>query len=429
MSLPVRTFSPPIRVGIIGLGGFAGAHHRALLRLEETGEAQLVCTCDPRVDQFRAQLVEWRCAERGVEVFDDFRTMLAAARDRLDLVVIPTPIPLHAPMHRATVEAGLAVYLEKPPTLDHAELEAMIHVDRGAVRATAVGFNFIYEPVRRALKRRLVDGEFGALRRLTFHAAWPRPESYFRRAAWAGRLVLEGRPVLDSCLGNACAHYVHNVFFWAGTDGLDRWCSPAWVEAALFRAHAIEGTDTVFVRGETELGTSFRLALTHACEGEHVHDEAVECEHATLHYRTHRRALVAWHDGRREEFPLPQDDHLAANHRACYRYLTGEADRPPTMLADCRAFVRVNALAYVAAGRITTLPVARVPRGPDDAWRPLPGWEEARDTFLATGRFPTWSVDDPGTATRRATPADLPRLPGVLAAMVREAQGAAGEPH
>lgn len=426
MSLPVRTFSRPIRVGIIGLGGFAGAHHRALLRLEPTGDAKLICTCDPRVESFREQLAEWRIVERGVEVCDDYRAMLAAARERLDLVVIPTPIPLHGPMHRAAVDAGLAVYLEKPPTLDHAELEQMIVVDRAAVRETLVGFNFIYEPVRRALKARLVAGEFGALRQLAFHAAWPRAESYFRRAAWAGRLVLDGRPVLDSCLGNACAHYVHNMFFWAGADGLDRWCLPAWVEAALFRAHAIEGADTVFVRGETELGARFRFAITHACEGEHVHDETVECERATLHYRTHRGALVVWHDGRREEFPLLQDDHLAANHRAYYRYLTGEAERPMTTLADCRAFVLVNALAYVAAGRIATLPVARVPRGPDDAWRPIPNWEATRDAFLATGEFPPWGLAPTRNGARRATPADLPRLPGVIDAMVREAAVPAG---
>jgi predicted dehydrogenase len=42
----------PIRIGIIGLGGFAGSHHNAVARLEERGHAKLVCTCDPRVEFF-----------------------------------------------------------------------------------------------------------------------------------------------------------------------------------------------------------------------------------------------------------------------------------------------------------------------------------------------------------------------------------------
>src|SRR5207237_9307357 len=121
---------------------------------------------------------------------------------------------LHAEMHAAATARGLPVYLEKPPTLDHVELEAMIRSDAQARKASLVGFNFIIEKARLSLKERLLAGEFGAVRGATLSALWPRPASYFARNNWGGRLLVDGHVVLDSCFGNAMAHFVHNLLFW-----------------------------------------------------------------------------------------------------------------------------------------------------------------------------------------------------------------------
>ncbi len=166
---------PPIRIGIIGLGGFAGSHHNAVAKLEDQGHAKLIATCDPRAEAFAIEQHTWRFAERGVHVYPDYRTMLDACHRGLDLVVVPTPINLHAEMHAAATALGLPVYLEKPPTLDHAELEQMITADGRARKSSLVGFNFIIEKPRLALKERLLAGEFGAIRGATLSALWPRP--------------------------------------------------------------------------------------------------------------------------------------------------------------------------------------------------------------------------------------------------------------
>jgi len=99
-----------------------------------------------------------------VGVFADYRPMLEACHGNLDLVVIPTPIGLHAEMHDAVTARGLPAYVEKPPTLDYAELERMIAADRRSPKASLVGFNFIIEKPRLALKERLLSGEFGIVR-------------------------------------------------------------------------------------------------------------------------------------------------------------------------------------------------------------------------------------------------------------------------
>jgi predicted dehydrogenase len=177
--------------------------------LEDAGVCRLICTCDPSDDALQAARARWNLDGRGVRVWTDYREMLDVHVGELDVVTIPTPPPLHAEMHRACVERNLACYLEKPPTLDPDELERMITVDAGARKQTQVAFNFIIEEPRQALKRRLLAGEFGALRRASFVGLWPRASDYYARAAWAGRLLgNDGRLVLDSCIGNALAHHV-----------------------------------------------------------------------------------------------------------------------------------------------------------------------------------------------------------------------------
>ena len=134
------------------MGGFAAAHHGTLLRLEERSEARLVCTCDPQAANFAVQQELWRFGARGVRVFEDYRVMLESCHRELDLVVIPTPIQLHAEMHAAAAALGITCYLEKPATLDYAELEQMIAADARLSRASLVGFNFIIEKPRLRLK-------------------------------------------------------------------------------------------------------------------------------------------------------------------------------------------------------------------------------------------------------------------------------------
>jgi predicted dehydrogenase len=412
---------PPLRIGIIGMGGFAGSHHRAVLRLEERGHARLVATCDPHADAFAVEQREWHLASRGVRVFHDYRALLDACHAQLDLVVVPTPIQLHAEMHAAAVSLGLPVYLEKPPTLDYAELERMIAADSRARRQSFVGFNFIIERHRLALKERLLAGEFGALRGATLTALWPRPGSYFSRNQWAGRLRIDGRIVLDSCFGNAMAHFVHNLLFWAGGAGLFSWAQLAAVRAELYRAHAIEGADTFFVEADSTLGVTLRFATTHACSGASSHCEMVLCEKAVIRYSVGSHCEVRWNDGRVERTPLEPFDALSENHLEYYRYLRGEGERPATSLADCRPFVALNDLAHISSRRISAIPARQVSTVRDEKeqkdYLHVAGMTAAHESFLVKGLWPGqhgWERE-PGEV---ATPAEIGRFHETVDAML-----------
>lgn len=411
----------PVRIGIIGMGGFAGSHHNAVARLEERGHAKLICTCDPNPDGFLRERDDWRFAARGVRVYSDYRAMLEACHRELDAVILPTPIQLHAEMHAAVTAYGIPTYLEKPPTLDYAELERMIAADQRARRASLVGFNFIVERARLSLKERLLSGEFGSIRGATLSVLWPRPTSYFSRpGGWTARLMVDGHIVLDSCFGNAMAHFVHNLLFWTGGPGLFSWAQLAAVRAELYRAHAIEGADTFFVETDTTAGVTMRFALSHACAGASTQCEMVLCDKATLRYTVGRQIEIRWLDGRVERIELDPFDPLVENHLDYYRYLRGETPRPATTLVDSRPFVALNDLAYVSSRTIASIPAEYLSVVRDEKEQKdyinVSGMATAHENFLVRGIWPGangWKRE-PGEVS---TMGDLSRFHDTIQAM------------
>jgi predicted dehydrogenase len=415
---------PPLRIGIVGMGGFAGSHHNTVARLEERGIVRLICTCDPRAEHFAAEREAWRFAQRGVRVFADYRAMLEACHADLDYVAIPTPILLHAEMHEAITAYGIPAYVEKPPTLDYAELDRMVVGDARARKSSLVGFNYIVEKSRLALKERLLAGDFGAIRGGTLSALWPRPSSYFTRNDWSGRLLSQGRIVLDSCFGNAMAHFVHNMLFWTGTPGLFSWAEVAAVRAELYRAHAIEGADTFFVEADLASGCTLRFALSHACAGPSSNSETVICEKAILRYVVGGQVEVSWKDGRVERISSGPFDGLEENHLEYCRYLRGEAPRPATTLSDSRPFVVLNDLAHVSSGKIHPIPAHLVAHALEEKeqkdYITVAGLSKVVENFLGRGIWPGyagWRRDNGEVVT----PADLGRFHDTVRAMAAAA--------
>ncbi len=411
--------STPISTAVAGIGGFGTAHHNALLKLENSGSFRVVATCDPALPRLEKVIETLEFTRRGVGLYESFEPMLARHGEDLNLITVAAPIRLHAPMHRACVERGIACYLEKPPTLDPEELEEMVRRDASARFATQVGFNYIYQPFRHTLKERIVRGEFGKLLRVGYIGLWQRALSYYARNGWAGRLLLEnGYVLLDSCCGNAMSHHLHNILFFAGDGTGHSWARPERVEAELYRANSIEGTDTIFARGVLENGVEFRLATSHACEPSHTSEEIITCEKAEIRI-TARGDWAIWQEGRLvESHPAPSA--LLVDNFALYAdYLRGVEERPQTRLEDCRAFVHLNALLYIAARQIHPVAEVAQSRFAQDTMDTIfiPGIAEVCERAIREGLFPSeqgtpWAKPG-GSASVEA----LPSLRGVLAGM------------
>ncbi|MCF7838646.1 MAG: Gfo/Idh/MocA family oxidoreductase [Candidatus Marinimicrobia bacterium] len=405
----------PLQVGIIGMGGFARTHHRVVRELEAAGRARLRAACDPGLAQFDVASDPYEFAQRGVEAFRDYREMLAAVGRELDVVHVPTPIHLHAEMHGACVAAGIPCLLEKPPSLDPAELSQMLATEQAAGWPTQVAFHMVAEPGRQALRARLLAGEFGALERVTLRALWPRGDNYYRRNDWAGRLRWrDGRLLLDSCIGNACSHYLHNALLWCGRDAVLAWAAPVAVRAELYRARAsIEGPDAVFAEVETDTGVPLRLAVAHASAGPAEQCETLECARARITYDLAKQGVVIqWADGRRETLDGGGGRHAHLQSVAAYYdFLRGAAERPLSTLPETVPFVQLNGLIYVAAGGIAAVPAECVTRqagsavsGPVEA---IEGLAAVADAFLARGEFPSAQGVAWGRPGGRAEAGDL----------------------
>jgi predicted dehydrogenase len=132
----------------------------------------------------------------------------ADAIERLDVDVVYVAVPplAHAPLVRAALAAGKAVFCEKPLGVDVAESEALVaEVERSGVRQ-AINFPFASSAAVDALARAIAEPSFG-LRgvevRVRFHE-WPR--AWQAGAAWLSRADQGGftREVLSHFVWLAC---------------------------------------------------------------------------------------------------------------------------------------------------------------------------------------------------------------------------------
>ena len=321
-------------IGIIGIGGYGQVHLRALRTLHHAGLCRLVAAADPFADR----LPEARAGLRaeGVDISDGEDALLA--RGDIDAVVIATPIWLHARQATAALRAGKHVYLEKPPCATLAEF-AQIEAARAASgRVCAVGFQMQASPVIRHLRALIAEGALGSLTHVWSSVRWCRDAAYYGRAAWAGKMSLDGSPVFDGPATNALAHVVQAALSLAG--------EPGRVRGSLMRARPIESYDTAYIEAECASGAAVRLAFTHASETQ---------ESAWLRLRgTSGEAHFTWDNemtvttgGKREVLRLPYEgtvaillDFLAA--------MRGEHP-PATPLPDSRGFL-VSATAALQSG-------------------------------------------------------------------------------
>lgn len=343
------------RVAIAGLGGFAGNHHKVIKSLEEQGYCKLICTCDPNLNAQQDQIQKFDLIERQVRSHEDFNAMLDEEVDKIDVVLLPTPIPLHADQHQKVIELGKACYLEKPPTLWWPEFQEMLKVESKAKWQTQIGFNFVGDPFRRRLKERLLSGEFGQVQGVTLFATWPRDLAYYQRNNWAGRMEVDGKPVMDSPIGNACAHFVQDLLFLLGSGTIDSVMELAQVRANLTRGHPIECFDTVMLEATSTKGQWLRLGVTHTGLDGHRDCETVYCTKATITLDSWWQAKIQFEDGRTETLESdlrPGAIPLDHNLKAYFDYLKGIQERPGTTMVESTSFVQLHNLAFKSSGSV-----------------------------------------------------------------------------
>lgn len=156
-----ETSLPDLGVGLIGTGFMGRAHalafHNARTTFDLPVNLKLVALAD--ADAVRAE----QCARSwGFErSHADWQQLINDPA--VNLVAITTPNHLHFPMAMAALEAGKAVYCEKPLTVSLEQAREMHSAARKAGVVTRVGYNYQHNPILGLARQMIESGELGQI--------------------------------------------------------------------------------------------------------------------------------------------------------------------------------------------------------------------------------------------------------------------------
>ncbi len=338
-----------VRIGILGIGGFASNHWRALEEVQRSGACRIVATAVIDPANHSARLEELR--GQGVAIFNDAEVMFDAMRGKMDAVTIPTPIHTHAPLTIAAVRSGYHVFLEKPAAATIQDFDEMVAAARAAGRLCAVGFQWLHSRSMALLKLRVGEGALGTIDRITCTAGWIRKQEYYQRAAWAGRVRLGDRWVLDGSINNPLAHYLLNMLYLASPRRRTL-ATPVAVRAELYAGHAIDSEDTAAVEILTREGPRCFFLAT-LCADQHFNPEVVVHGSEGVAFHSPGRASLRTNDGRIEE-PALDDSQLDVAKFENF-IAAAEANDPSLLrcsLEMCRPHTLTVNAAFESAGTV-----------------------------------------------------------------------------
>ncbi|HSX84264.1 MAG TPA: Gfo/Idh/MocA family oxidoreductase [Cellvibrio sp.] len=167
------------RLGFIGTGWIGRMRMEALLN-------EHIADCCTVYDPSPTAATEAAALQHGIRVSKSLTDILA--QDDLDGVVIATPSALHADHCIAALEAGKAVFCQKPLARTCEETQRVVDAARAANRLLGVDFSYRYLAGVDTLKHKIFTGELGEIYAadLVFHNAYGPDKSWFYDVSSAG---------------------------------------------------------------------------------------------------------------------------------------------------------------------------------------------------------------------------------------------------
>ena len=268
----MRTVAVKPRLGFLG-AGWIGRHR--LDAVAASGAAEVAAVADPALPDALDSLDE--LIER-----------------ELDGVVIATPSGLHAEQAIAALEAGLAVFCQKPLGRSAAEAETVVDTARAADRLLAVDLCYRFTSAAEALRVAVDEiGEVDAAE-LVFHNAYGPDRAWFYNPELAG----------GGCLIDLGTHLVDLALWILGWPGVER------IESRILGrgSHAVE--DYAVARLDLDTGAAVSLCCSWNLPA------GKECEISTAFYGRHGGAALrnvhgSFYDLRAERYRGTQTETLA----------------------------------------------------------------------------------------------------------------------
>jgi predicted dehydrogenase len=146
--------SPPIRVGVVGLGYWGPNLARNFAAI---AGCELAWLCDESIEA-RDKLAPSFPGARATGELQDLLN-----DPELDAVILATPVPTHAALAIRVAEAGKHCFVEKPLATTAAAAEAAVAAAERAGRILMVGHLLEYHPAVDRLKDLIDEGQLGGL--------------------------------------------------------------------------------------------------------------------------------------------------------------------------------------------------------------------------------------------------------------------------
>lgn len=162
-----------LRIGVLGVGRIGKMHAELIER--QTPGATVSAVYDVYADAAAGV-----AAEVGARVATSPDDLIDA--DDVDAVAICSSTDTHIDLLVAAAEANKAVFIEKPLSLDLAEVDRGIAAVEAAGVAVQVGFNRRFDASHRAVRDRVMAGDVGDVQmvRITSRDPAPPPIEYIR---------------------------------------------------------------------------------------------------------------------------------------------------------------------------------------------------------------------------------------------------------
>lgn len=363
-------------VVVVGIHGHGASHVEAARALAATGAIRLAGLVD-RVFTEEDRAPGDAPLHRSLEE--------CFAEGRVDVVVLSTPIHTHLDLAIAALEHGADVLLEKPPVTSDEELDRLLDVAERTGGLVQVGFQSLGSHAIDQIGAVVDSGEIGPVTALEATGTWVRTIGYWTRAAWSGRRVLNGVPVVDGVVTNPLAHAVQTMLRLGGTT--DR-AAIRSIELDQYRANDIEADDTSVVRITPDRGPIMTAALTLCADATTDPVVTVRGARGSIRFHYTRDLVEVQVDGRTvRSWTTDRTPLLLDLLRAREAVRSGGAPALVSSLADASAFTAVLD-AVRAAPAPTPIPAESVEwRGTGDDRHPvIPDIEDLVAAAASTGR-------------------------------------------
>ncbi|HEV2124407.1 MAG TPA: Gfo/Idh/MocA family oxidoreductase, partial [Chloroflexota bacterium] len=210
-----------LRVGMVGGGGpnnfFGGPHRRAILMDNEAELTAGALRSDP---QGSIQAAKDLFFTRG---YPDYQTMFREEAalpegERIDYVTIVTPNDSHYAIAKASLEAGIPVFCEKPLTITLAESQDLVRLARSSNLPFTVAYSYTGLPMVMLARELVRGGEVGEIRKVEawYPQGWLAGRTEDEGVQQAQWRVDPGKAGASGCGGDIGTHAYEFVRFVAG---------------------------------------------------------------------------------------------------------------------------------------------------------------------------------------------------------------------